>query len=380
MLTSPPITHAAPLSGALLESLATAVLVLDEQLRIQYANHAAEQLLATSWLHLRQQAFADFLDGADWNAARLRQGLQAQQPYIQRGARLRGGGDAPLAVVDYAVTPLLGAGEAGQLLIELYPLDRLLHIHREDNRVTTNQATHALVRGMAHEIKNPLGGIRGAAQLLARQLGDGALAEYTEVIIHEADRLHKLVDRMLGARKLPSAQHVNIHQILERVRLIVQTEAGAALTLVRDYDPSLPEVWGDADQLIQVFLNIVRNAAQALLEMPPAQSAAPPCVVMRTRVLHQITIGAHRHPLICLVEVQDNGPGIGEELRETLFYPMVTGRAQGTGLGLPIAQSIMLQHGGLIECDSRPGQTVFKILVPFEPSNNHFEAGGAIHG
>jgi two-component system nitrogen regulation sensor histidine kinase GlnL len=326
------------------------------------------------------------LDDADGSAAAtLDLALHAQQPYTQRQARLLGAGEMQLAVADYTVTPLpatLGTAPAApeqadtpggqQLLVELHPLDRLIHNNREDSLFTTNQATRALVRGMAHEIKNPLGGIRGAAQLLERQLDSAELREYTAVIIHEADRLRALADRMLGARQPPAFARVNIHQILERVRRILQAEAGDAVQLVRDYDPSLPEVWADPDQLIQVFLNIMGNAVQCLLEMPPNQAAdrLPPRVLIRSRVLRRFTIGTRCHALLCQVEIEDNGPGISTELRETVFYPMVTGRSQGTGLGLPIAQAIMQQHGGLIECESQPGQTIFKVLVPFPPTND----------
>ncbi|QEA14470.1 PAS domain-containing sensor histidine kinase [Comamonas flocculans] len=354
----------------MLDSLSTAVLLLDGQLCVDYANHAAEQLLATSLAHLHAQPLDAFFDGADWSAAALRHALDLQQAYTQREARLHRLGSTLPVTVDYVVTPVPpGREHAPQLLIELLPLDRLLHINREDNLFTANQATRALVRGLAHEIKNPLGGIRGAAQLLERELARAELREYTQVIIGEADRLRALADRMLDARRPPSFREVNIHEVLERVRVILQAEVGDALRWVRDYDPSLPEVWADADQMIQVMLNIMRNAAQALLEMPrPGGSTAagePPCITLRSRVLRQSAIGTRRYPLLCLIEVQDNGPGIAEELREMLFYPMVTGRSQGTGLGLPIAQAIMQQHGGLIECESRPGKTVFKVLIPF---------------
>lgn len=374
-----------PAQVHLLEHLSTAVLLLDGQLHVQYANHAAEQLLATSLPYLRQQPFRVFLHEQDYHPESLRQALQTQQSYVQREARLRSSANQPLGVVDYTVTPLPAplscpgpVGEAGshaQLLIELHRLDRLIHTNREDSLFTANQATRALVRGMAHEIKNPLGGIRGAAQLLERQLDSAELREYTGVIIHEADRLRALADRMLGARQPPAFTRVNIHQVLERVRRIVQAEAGDKLTVVRDYDPSLPDVRADADQLIQVFLNIVGNAAQCLLEAsqggtPGRPEGQPPRIIIRSRVLRRVTIGTRCHTLLCLVEVEDNGPGISAELRETVFYPMVTGRSQGTGLGLPIAQAIMQQHGGLIECESQPGQTIFKILVPFDTTAN----------
>ena len=184
------------------------------------------------------------------------------------------------------------------------------------------------------------------------------------MIIAETDRLSHVVDRMLGPRQRLHFTRINIHQVLERVRLILQTEVGEAITLSCDYDPSLPELYADLDRLIQVVLNIVRNAAQALLENP---SARPAEIILRSRVLRQFTIGVHRHRLVCLVEVEDNGPGIDGPLLETLFYPMVTGRAQGTGLGLPIAQGIIQEHEGLIECESAPGCTVFRILIPVDP-------------
>ena len=368
------------LSTRLLESLSTAVLLLDEQLCVQYANPAAEQLLATSLTHLLHQSIRNFFDNPDWHLANLQQALGEQQSHTQREVHLHCPVTLSQTAVDYTVTPL----SSNQLLLELQPLGRLARINLEESLFTATQATRALVRGMAHEIKNPLGGIRGAAQLLARELDHPELREYTDVIINEADRLRNLVDRMLDARKPPSFKHLNIHQVLERVRMVLQAEVGNALTIIRDYDPSLPELRGDMDQLIQVVLNIMRNAAQSLLEMPQENglhNIEKPRIVLRTRVLRQFTIGACRHPLVCLVEIEDNGPGMDKELRETVFYPMVTGRSQGTGLGLPIAQSVMQQHGGLIECESRPGHTVFKVMMPFEPmnANHNNEPAGTLH-
>ena len=362
----------------LLEHLTTAVVLLDDQLRVCHANPAAEQLLATSVVHLIGQPMGPFFEAEDWAPADLRNAQIGQHAYTRREARLCPPGSDHVIRVDYTITPLGDGGRANcatQLLMELQPLDRLLRISREGSLFAANQATRALVRGVAHEIKNPLGGIRGAVQLLARELKDPGLQEYIDVIISETERLRNLVDRMLGPRKLPDFRRINIHQVLERVRMIQQAELGDALSIERDYDPSLPELWGDLDQLIQVVLNILRNAAQSLMDPAMADvrgsqdkgSKDRPRIVIRSRVLRQLTIGAQCHRLVCLVEVEDNGPGIGEELRETLFYPMVTGRSQGTGLGLPIAQSIIQQHGGLIECDSRPGRTVFRILIPFDP-------------
>lgn len=351
----------------LLENLATAVVLLDATLSVSYANPAAEQLFATSLPHLLGQPLQNFFQAESWNRDDLQGLLENPHTHTRREARLQFPYNEHVGLVDYTLTPLAdGDGSPRQLLLELQPLDRRLRILHEDSLLTANQATRALAHGLAHEIKNPLGGIRGAAQLLERTLDSAAAREYTTVIIHEVDRLHQLVDRMLGPRRPPACRWINIHQVLERVRRILQAETGPSLQLIRDYDPSLPELWADPDQLIQVVLNLLRNAAQALLENL-ASLPTPPCIILRSRALSQYTIGQQRRRLVCLLEIEDNGPGVSEELRQTLFYPMVTGRSQGTGLGLPIAQNIMLQHGGLIECHSRPGQTIFRILIPFVP-------------
>lgn len=350
-------------SARLLESLSTAVLLLDEQLCIQYANAAAEQLLAMSRTYLEQQSISVFLKNASWHTDSLQQALTTLQSHTQREAHLYCPGSLRPILVDYTVTPL----SATRMLIEFQSLEHLMRINREGSLVAATQATRAVVRGMAHEIKNPLSGIRGAAQLLAGELDSAELREYTEIIINEADRLRALADRLLGARKLPDFKRLNIHQVLERVRLLLQAETGAVINVVRDYDPSLPDIYGDMDQLIQVVLNIMRNAAQALMEMPEQAAQHKGQITLRSRVLRQYAIDAQRSPLVCLVEIEDNGPGLDKTLHETVFYPMVTGRSQGTGLGLPIAQSIMQQHGGLIEFDSRPGLTVFRVLIPFHP-------------
>lgn len=220
-------------------------------------------------------------------------------------------------------------------------------------------ATRALLRGLAHEVKNPLGGLRGAAQLLENELDDEELKEYTRIIIGEADRLQNLVDRMLGPNSLPRIREINIHEVLEHVRSLVGVEAPPDVHLVTDYDPSIPPVAGDRDQLIQVVLNLVRNAVHAVGDTGT--------ITLRTRVQRQYTIGQTRHKLVASIDVIDDGPGIPEEIREKVFFPMVSGKAEGTGLGLSIAQSLINQHGGLIEYESRPGRTQFTILLPVEP-------------
>ena len=237
-------------------------------------------------------------------------------------------------------------------------IDRQIRITREEQLLQQQSATRALLRGLAHEVKNPLGGLRGAAQLLENELGDEELKEYTQIIIGEADRLQNLVDRMLGPNSLPRISQVNIHEVLEHVRNLVSVEAPQDVELVPDYDPSIPPISGDRDQLVQVILNIVRNAVHAV--------GHHGAIHLRSRVQRQYTIGQTRHKLVASVEVIDDGPGIADDIKEKIFFPMVSGKPEGTGLGLSIAQSLINQHGGLIECDSRPGQTKFTILLPVD--------------
>lgn len=349
-----------------LDNLTTAVVVVAPDLRVRYLNPAAEALLAVSRARAVGVVFTDVfveLDGAD-TATELRDCLATLHPFTKREVRLRQG--LQEITVDYSVGLLMGPGEPASLMLEIQQVDRLLRISREEALLATHQATRALIRGVAHEIKNPLGGIRGAAQLLAKMPAGSDVGDYTTIIIEEADRLRNLADRMLGPRKLPELRRVNIHECLERVRALLLVEGGDRVQVKRDYDPSLPDLKADPDQLIQAILNIGGNALQALLENPAQQDA---CITFRTRHLSQFTIGATRHRLVIRVDIADNGPGIPPALLETIFYPMVSGRANGTGLGLSIAQDIVHSYHGLIECESRPGQTVFSILIPVEPEN-----------
>lgn len=352
------------LTKGLLDNLTTAVVLVDESLRVQYLNPAAEHLLAASRSQLIGTPIRQLILDADAHTEEdMKSSLSELHPFTRREAHLLVANSMQPATVDYTVSPLVEPGVHSSLLMEIRPLDRLMRISREDGIINAHQATRALVRGVAHEVKNPLGGIRGAAQLLARELPDESLREYTDVIIDEVDRLRNLVDRMLGPRKLPQRTQVNIHEVLERVRTVMLADESNEVILERDYDPSLPELWADKDQLIQSVLNIVKNARQALNENPNQEN---PKITMRTRALRQFTIGHVRYRLVLLVEIEDNGPGVDKELQETLFFPMVSGRAHGTGLGLSISQSIVNQHHGLIECDSQPGKTIFRLLLPLE--------------
>ncbi|SHM07961.1 two-component system, NtrC family, nitrogen regulation sensor histidine kinase GlnL [Halomonas cupida] len=345
------------MTQGIIEHLTTAVLLLDRDLKLTWMNPAAESLLAVSLARRDGERLPDLLGGEEDIAAVLYKARDALHPYTQREARIcLAGGEA--LTVDYTVTPL----SENELLLEMEPRDRLLRISREEALQSRQETMKVLARGLAHEVKNPLGGIRGAAQLLERDLEDAPqLKEFTRIIIEEVDRLRDLVDSMLGPNRISRNEPLNIHRVLERVRSLLLVEE-PDITVVRDYDPSLPELHGDEAQLIQAVLNVARNAVQAVTESGTLQ----PTLQLRTRARRQFTLGSRRHRLVCELSVIDNGPGIADELRETLFYPMVSGRAEGSGLGLSIAQSILHQHQGLIECESEPGRTEFRLLIPLE--------------
>ncbi len=333
------------------DNLSSAICLFDDGLRVRYINPAGEALFGISARRLLGLSAENLLSSPRL-AGLLASALEDGHPFTERESRMSVAGEHDITVVLTAI-PLR---EPSELLLEMNRVDHQLRIAREENLIAQQQATREVVRGLAHEIKNPLGGLRGAAQLLESELGDSSLREYTGVIIHEADRLQNLLNRMLGPNTLPHKQQINIHQVLERVRTLVQAEAPEGVRLLWDYDPSLPELNADLDQLIQVVLNIVRNAVQAL----PGEGE----IILRSRALRRYTVGHLCHKLVLCIDIVDNGPGIPEQMQQKVFYPLVTGRAEGTGLGLSIAQSLVNQHGGVIECHSRPGRTRFSIFLP----------------
>ncbi len=343
-----------------LDAMTIAIIVLDRNLRLVFMNPAAEMLFAHSFRQARGISFRDLAIGADTVIQGMRQCLNSGHPYTERELELLLAGENTITV-DCTVSVLVEKEVPVELLVELRQVDRQLRINREEHLLAQQNTARVLVRNLAHEIKNPLGGLRGAAQLLEREFKDDFLKEYTRIIIGEADRLRNLVDRMLGPTHPPVRSKINIHEVLERVRSLVAAECGPGLRIERDYDPSIPPVTGDADQLIQAVLNIVRNAVQALENQG--------VITLRTRIRRQYTIGHQRYKLVACLEVIDNGPGIPKELLQEVFYPMISGRPQGSGLGLSIAQNLVNQHGGLIECRSRPGETVFTLLLPLEETN-----------
>lgn len=258
--------------------------------------------------------------------------------------------------VDCRVSPVDLEGAA--LLIELTDVTRRTQISRENALLIQHGAGRQMIRQLAHEIKNPLGGIRGAAQLLERQLGEADLREYTDVVISETDRLAGLVDTLLGPGGPPNKQPVNVHELLEYVVRIIDAEDQKSISIRREYDPGLPEIDLDRDQMVQAFLNLVRNATSAL--------EGQGTITLRSRAVMNFTIGDTRHRVIASIEIEDDGPGIPPDMQDSVFYPLVTGRPDGTGLGLPAAQELISRHGGLIEFESRPGRTVFFVRIPLE--------------
>ncbi len=338
--------------------LATLVAVVDGEGLVLFANAALEEAIGLSFRSIEGSALPRYFTPAD----ALRHALQGARgnafAALRYDALLTRQGGEPLPVhVIVAQTE-----RAGEYVVEMLPLVQQARQEREERLADHARTNKELFRNLAHEIRNPLGGIRGAAQLLEMEIEGRALREYTQVIIHEADRLQALLDRLLEPhRHAPRVGDVNIHEVCERVRALVLAEFARGLTIRRDYDISIPDLRGDREQLIQALLNIVRNAAQAL---EPRIAGGDAEIVLRTRVQRQVTIGKQRHRLALQLHVIDNGPGVPDSIKERVFFPLVSGREGGNGLGLTLAQTFVQQHHGLIELDSRPGRTEFRILIP----------------
>jgi two-component system nitrogen regulation sensor histidine kinase GlnL len=344
------------------DHLATMVALIEADGRCLFVNAAFEEVLGLSRRSLFQDSIFDwFVDpallqdvvagvaGNEYATSRL-------QSELRRHLHVTSGDPLPVQVI---VTRL----ELTELiLIELVEIEQQTRQEREERAMEQGLANKELIRNLAHEIKNPLGGIRGSAQLLQMELENKSLTEYTQVIIHEADRLQALVDRLLAPHRRPHlVSDVNIHEVCERVRSLILAEFPKGLKVWRDYDTSLPDFRGDREQLIQAVLNIAHNAAQALADRVQMGDAK---LTLRTRVARRLTINRQLHRLALVLHIEDNGPGIPESIRDRIFYPLVSGREGGSGLGLTLAQTFVQQHQGTIECESEPGRTVFKILIP----------------
>ena len=364
---SPPPSPLSPASGPgpttlvgfqAFDLLATLVAVVRVDGRVVFANAALEDAIGTSRRTIEGSQFADFFA----EPQTLRNALEGAGSNEFAALRY----DAWLKRLNHDPVPVhvivAQTDRPAEVIIELLPLEQQAKQDREERLIDQAQANKELIRNLAHEIKNPLGGIRGAAQLLQMEVESRDLIEYTQVIIHEADRLQTLVDRLLAPHRRPHVVgDVNIHEVCERVRSLILAEFPRGLRVVRDYDTSIPEFRGDREQLIQAVLNISHNAAQALADRVAAGDAQ---IIFRSRIARQVTFGKQRYRLALELHVIDNGPGVPDSIKDRIFYPLVSGREGGSGLGLTLAQTFVQQHHGLIECDSVPGRTDFKILIP----------------
>jgi two-component system nitrogen regulation sensor histidine kinase GlnL len=337
----------------IIENLVASIVIVDQQYRVVFLNSAAEVLFDISQRQAEDIPFQTVLPGEEQLFQGLKRVQESGHARIEREIKIYVPAHGEL-VVDCSIK--LADSEEGNafLLLEFFQLDVQHRISRDESL----QAQHQVVRGLAHEIKNPLGGLRGAAQLLERQLESDELKEYTQIIISEADRLQNLLSNMLGPYQQSKKDWINIHAVLQRVRHLVRSEVDQRLVFIGDYDPSLPEIWADMDQLVQIFLNIVRNAVQAM--------NGSGNIILRTRIQRNITIENQFHRLGLEVQIEDNGPGVPKSMQETMFYPLVTGRAEGTGLGLYLSQNLIHRNNGVISCSSRAGSTIFSISFPLE--------------
>lgn len=346
------------------DNMETAVFVFGEDGALTLINPAGEMLLATSARQAIGEPPERLFDTENPATQAIRETLRSGQPFSQHALPLLPAGEGRWATVDCTVTPMDDDHGKPAVIVEMSSIDRHLRIARDANQLAQHQVAQTLIRGLAHEIKNPLGGLRGAAQLLERELADPQLQEFTSIIVGEADRLRTLVDKLLGPNRVPQKQLINLHQPIEHVRRLLEAEAPAGVTVIRDYDPSIPALAADSDQLIQAVLNVARNSLEALGE-------AGGTIVLRTRATRRFTIDGELHRLVARLDIIDDGPGIPADLVERIFYPLVSDRQGGTGLGLSIAQSLIRQHGGLIQCESRPGQTIFSIYLPRPEGADH---------
>lgn len=344
------------------DHLATMVAVVRADGQCLFANAAFENTLGLSRRSILRGSLYDWLEDSpivrETIAAVARNDFATSRFETVLRRQPGGASESPLPV--HAIVNQMDAPD--HVLVELVEIEQQTRQDREERALGQVQLTRELVRNLAHEIKNPLGGIRGAAQLLQMEVESRSLTEYTQVIIHEADRLQALVDRLLAPHRRPHVvSDVNIHEVCERVRSLILAEFPKGLAVERDYDISIPEFRGDREQLIQAVLNIAHNAAQALADRVAAGDAR---IRLKTRIARQVTIGKQRWRLALELHIQDNGPGVPEAIRDRIFYPLVSGRDGGSGLGLTLAQTFVQQHHGMIDCDSRPGDTTFRLVIP----------------
>ncbi|GMQ97059.1 MAG: nitrogen regulation protein NR(II) [Gammaproteobacteria bacterium] len=353
-----PSVNNSPFSAdMILNNVSVAVLALTADMQVKYMNSSAEELLGISVKQALNSSLDRILIGDELLERFISRSYAMGQSHVEHGLQIltHSGRETTISCI---VTPIPHKEFKYFLLVEMFQIGRQMKITRDDTLLAQQDATRMLVRGLAHEIKNPLGGIRGAAQLLESELPDTAMHEYTQVIIGEADRLQVLMDRMLGPNHAPKDEVLNVHEILERIRILIRAEAASSVELKRNYDPSIPDMMADEDYLHQAILNIARNALQAV--------GTEGTIEFKTRIERNLQLKNKRHKLAAKIMIIDSGPGIAVDLKEKIFFPMITGHANGTGLGLPIAQSLIQRQGGLIEFESEPGETIFTISIPLE--------------
>jgi two-component system, NtrC family, nitrogen regulation sensor histidine kinase GlnL len=354
----------------ILENLNTVVILLSSDLRILYANPSAEMFFSLSLDRMHNRPASTILYHNNI-FKKLNDSIQSGRTFSEREVSIQV--QQQDSIVDMSITPLISTVnnkiKTKEILLEITPQDRHLKISREEMLFSQQQISRELLRSMAHEVKNPLGGIRGAAQLLEQEFEPAIneserlneLKEYTQVIIGEADRLKNLVDRMTGPKTKANKQWINIHSVTERVRTLMLADNELIVPIYFDYDPSIPDIYADSEQLIQAVLNLIKNAAQSITECKNCKDKK---ITIKTRIKRHYTIGPSYYNLVLKLDIIDTGPGIKSNILEHIFMPLITGRANGTGLGLSIAQSLLSQNKGLIECESEPGNTIFTVLLP----------------
>jgi len=341
----------------IIENLATAVLLFDKDLQLIFINSAGEGLLSVSNKRVSGMTPKQIWPNSSFFYEAIQRALFEGSTFIERGVDLQLAIDQKVKV-DCMITPVMVNDVAEEILVELVDADAFVRVMHEANQQTVQEAAKESVQGMAHEIKNPLGGIRGAAQLLEQELENKDLLEYTQIIINESDRLRNFIDRMLTTSNQPVKSDMNIHEVIEYVISVVRAENSHSLNFEKDYDPSIPYINADREQIIQAVLNLIRNAVEAI--------SHDGIIKLKTRIQRQVTIQNRLNRHIIELDIIDDGPGVPSEIESGAFFPLVTGRAEGTGLGLSIAQQLIQSHGGLINYERKDSNTYFSILLPME--------------
>lgn len=347
----------------LLGMLKTAVILLDQSFTVVYVNDAALALLETGRTHIKDKPLYEHFIDDGFDKVRFHKAMRASEDFTETEVSLCFK-DGRTLLTDITASFLEHNGLT-HMLLEIVHIDKQRKITQESLHYAQQKAARDLIRGLAHEIKNPLGGIRGAAQLLEKELLDESQTEYTQMIVDQADRLRKLVDRLLGPNALPKKRWMNIHEVTEKVRSVIKLDDSLAVSIVRDYDPSLPDIYADPDMLEQVLLNIARNAMQAMQEAETLE----PEIGIHTRIARKTVIKGEQHNLALAITITDNGPGIPVHIRDTIFYPMVSSKQEGSGLGLSIAQTLVAHHDGKLELESHSGFTQFHVYLPLSLAN-----------